>query len=71
MTDKELEELNAFRIKSGLQPLMRKERKCMKCSIKFVSISTRLCSRCNIHNKSYDNTDESRYSINYVNGRRG
>jgi hypothetical protein len=71
MTDKELEELNAFRIKEGLSPLCRKERTCMKCRVKFISVDTRLCNRCNVHNKSYTNADESRYGITYVSGKRG
>lgn len=70
MTDKELEEINAFRIKEGLQPLRRRERKCLKCEIKFVSIDARLCNRCCIHNKAYANTDETKYAINYVSGKR-
>lgn len=71
MTDKELEELNAFRVKEGLKPLQRKERSCMKCRVKFISVDTRLCNRCNVHNKSYTNADESRYGISYVSGKRG
>lgn len=66
MTPKELEELNAFREKEGLPPLRRKERNCLKCKIKFITIDNRLCNRCNIHNKSYQNADESRYSVNYI-----
>jgi len=70
MTDKELEEINAFRQKEGMRPLQRKEKQCLKCEIKFISIETRLCNRCNTHNKSYQNADESKYSINYINRRR-
>lgn len=70
MTEKELEELNAFRQKEGMSPIIKKERKCLKCNISFISIDTRLCNRCNIHNKSYQNADESKYSINYVSGKR-
>lgn len=70
MTPKELDELNAFREKEGLPPLKRKERKCLKCSIRFIAIDSRLCNRCNVHNKSYQNADESRYSVNYVNSKR-
>jgi len=70
MTEKELEEINAFRQKEGMRPLQRKERKCLKCEVKFISIDTRLCSRCSIHNKSYQNADESKYAVTYVNGKR-
>lgn len=70
MTEKELEEINAFRIKEGMSPLQRKERKCLKCEVKFISIDTRLCNRCTVHNKAYQNTDESKYAVNYVNGKR-
>jgi uncharacterized paraquat-inducible protein A len=66
MTPKELAELNAFREKEGLPPLTRKERSCMKCKTKFITIDNRLCNRCNIHNKAYQNADESRYSVNYI-----
>lgn len=70
MTEKELEELNMFRQKEGLRPLKRTERKCLKCQVKFISVDNRVCSRCNIHNKSYQNADESKFSINYVNSRK-
>lgn len=70
MTEKELEEVNAFRVKEGLRPLQRKERKCLKCEIKFISIDTRLCNRCSIHNKAYQYTDESKFSVNNVNRKR-
>lgn len=71
MTDKELEEINTFRQKEGMRPLRKRERKCLKCEISFISIDARLCSRCSIRNKtSYQNTDESRYTINYVSGKR-
>lgn len=63
MTDKELANINAFRLKEGLSILRRKERTCLKCQIKFVSVETRLCTRCGIHNKGYSNADESRYKI--------
>lgn len=70
MTEKELEEINAFRQKEGLQPLHRRERKCLKCQVKFISVDTRLCNRCTIGNKAYQNADETKYAINYVNGKR-
>jgi len=71
MTEKELEEINAFRQKEGMRPLQRKERKCLKCEVKFMSIDTRMCNRCSIRNKtSYQNADESRYAVNYINGKR-
>lgn len=65
MTEKELEEINEFRMKEGLRPLQKKERKCLKCEVKFISVDTRLCNRCNIHNKSYQNADEAKYAISY------
>lgn len=68
MTEKELEELNAFRQKEGMRPLQRKERKCLKCQVKFISVDTRICPRCHVHNKNYQNADESKFSINYVTG---
>lgn len=64
MTDKELEDLNAFRVKEGFKPLHRKERSCLKCHIKFISVDARLCNRCTTHNKAYANADESRYTVN-------
>lgn len=70
MTEKELEELNAFRLKEGLKPLQRKARQCLKCDVRFVSVDSRLCNRCGVHNKSYQNADESKYAINYVNRKR-
>lgn len=70
MTEKELEEINAFRQKEGMKPLQKKERKCLKCDISFISVETRLCNRCGIHNKSYQSADESKFVINYVNGKR-
>lgn len=69
MTPKELAELNAFREKEGLPPLVKKERKCLKCKTSFITIDNRICNRCNIHNKSYQNADESRYAISYINKR--
>jgi hypothetical protein len=69
MTPKELDEINMFREKEGLPPLKRKERTCLKCTTRFISIDSRLCNRCNIHNKSYQSADESRYGITYVNKR--
>lgn len=66
MTEKELEEVNAFRLKEGLKPLLRKERSCLKCNVRFVSVDTRLCNRCSVHNKSYQSADESKFSINYI-----
>lgn len=72
MTDKELEEINNFRVKEGLSPLKRVERKCLNCDVKFITIQNRLCTRCNIVNgRSYKNTDESRFSIKYATGKRG
>lgn len=70
MTENELDEINAFRQKEGLKPLKRKERSCLKCQVRFVSIDTRLCNRCNVHNKSYQNADESKFQINYVSRKR-
>lgn len=69
MTEKELEEINAFRQKEGMRPLQRRERACLKCNVKFIAIDTRLCNRCSVHNKSYQNADESKYGINYINKR--
>lgn len=69
MTPKELAELNAFREKEGLPPLVKKERNCLKCKTSFITIDNRICNRCNIHNKSYQNADESRYAISYINKR--
>jgi hypothetical protein len=64
MTPKELDELNVFREKIGLAPLKPKERKCLKCSTQFISLDSRLCSRCHVRNKLYQSADESRYSVN-------
>jgi hypothetical protein len=69
MTPKELAELNAFREKEGLPPLVRKQRNCLKCNTVFITLDNRLCNRCNIHNKSYQNADESKFAINYVSKR--
>jgi hypothetical protein len=69
MTPKELQELNEFREKEGLPPLIRKERNCLKCQTKFLTVGHRLCNRCNIHNKSYQNADVSRFAISYTNKR--
>ena len=66
MSFKDLAEINAFGEKEGLPPIKYKERNCLKCRTKFVSIDNRICVRCNMRNKGQHFADESVYSINYA-----
>ncbi len=67
---KDLKEINDFREKEGLAPIKYKERSCLKCKVKFVSVDNRLCVRCNMRNKGYHFADESIYTINCAGGKK-